>query len=311
MDFNQFLSLSVKDVAALVRQNGRQVVAFPFNGTRRWFQLEESKPTQDPLTAYHEAITRRQAEIIRMLFEHGIDTVLMPLLSPYLFESRGSHYAQSAIEALRYLTDQDNFLSLYQQQDVRVGFYGDYADYLVDSASAHLLERFQAVTSSTRSHTSHHLYWGICAHDSTKTAISLAIQYYKKFGAEPTRDQLVEMYYGAPVPPISIFISATKLRVFDVPLLSNGRENLYFTVAPSPYFSQVQLRSILYDHLFARQKETSAYTRMQTSDWESLRQFYHANKTNTLGVGKRLKEWGIWVPLPQVNLPKEPQNDKS
>lgn len=301
MNLHDFQSLPTADIADIVRTAGQKVCGFPFNGTRRWFMLEHENPANDAPEVYVNAITNRLLEIIRLQFEHGIDTILLPLLSPYIFDSRGSEYTNSMVNALSTLTDNPNYKDFYKIYGVKVRFYGDYEKYLANSPNSDLIQKFTDLAEETADHQQHRLFWGVCAHDATETAISLSIQYFQQYGKVPTKQDLIQMYYGEQVPPVNIFISASKLRSFDIPLISSGREDLYFTVAPSPYLTEVQFRNILFDHLYARQKDHAKYDEMESGDWLALREFYQANIGNTLGVGKKLKNWGLWVPTPQVN----------
>ena len=304
MNRKVFQTLSTQEVAELVRADGAKVCVFPFNGTRRWFMLEHAQPGEDFAPAYLEAITQRLADICRMLFAHGVDTILMPLLNPRLFTSRGDEYTHTMIEALTRLIDRPLFLDLYREHEVRVRFYGEYEQYFAATPYAHLPALFDQITADTLQYDRHRLFWGVCAHEATETTAALAVQYYQEYGRIPDKHTLIEMYYGEYIPPVDFFISSSKLRAFDMPLITTGREDLYFTVAPSPYFTAAQLRDILYDHLFSRRKEHASYHQMQLEDWDELRRFYVLNQNKTLGVGLRKKHWGLWYPLPQVMLPE-------
>jgi hypothetical protein len=87
-----------------------------------------------------------------------------------------------------------------------------------------------------------------------------------------------------------------------MPLLALGEEDLYFTVTPSFYLSERQLRDILYDHLYTRRVE-------EGDNWAVMKEFYRVNMNKTLGVGAQRE--GFWYPLPQVNLPLDFKSDES
>ncbi|MCA9979072.1 MAG: hypothetical protein KC413_25095 [Anaerolineales bacterium] len=301
MDRLTFQSLSTPEIARIVQADGPKVCVFALNGTRRWFMLEHAKPNEDFATAYLNAITKRYIEIAQLLFEHGINTLLMPALSPYLM-ARGSSYIELAATALSQLTKQPQFLDFYNSYKVRVRFYGDYEQCFADTPYAYLPSQFDALTTQTVTNNQHRLLWGVCAHDATETTIALSIRFYEKHGRAPNKQELITMYYGESIPPVNIFISSAKLRAFDMPLINSGREDLYYSVSPSPYFTISQLRDILYDHLFARHKEKVDYSTLQTEKWAELRTFYQTNLSNTLGVGQK-DDAGIWHPTPQVILP--------
>ena len=296
MDAETFRHLSRSEVAKIMQQAGPKVCVFPLNGTRRWFMLERAQPGEDFAQTYLDTITTRLLEICQILFEHGIDTLVLPILSSHLFQARGDTYTKMTIEAISLLTDHPKFLQFYDSYKVRVRFYGDYSSYLANTAYTYLLNNIQASTEKTSRHQGCRLFWGVCADDAAETTASLAIQYYKEHNAVPSKEALIKMYYGEVIPPVDFFITAAKPRAFDMPLITNGREDLYFTVAPSPYLEEKQLRDILYDHLYSRPQEETNYKGMTAQDWQNLRQYYVVNKSKTLGIGSRHKEWGIWLP---------------
>ena len=136
-------------------------------------------------------------------------------------------------------------------------------------------------------------------------AAKLAIAYFNAHGRSPTKDELVTQYYGEYVPPVDIFIGFDKFIVFDMPMLTTGDEDLYFTVAPSLYLTEQQLREILYDHLFDRKVEETDYSELTPEDWQLMGEFYRANQGKTLGVGACQTRGNYWYPLPQVEIPAE------
>jgi tuberculosinol/isotuberculosinol synthase len=105
---------------------------------------------------------------------------------------------------------------------------------------------------------------------------------------------LVQKYYGEDLPPVSMFIGFDKFSVFDMPLLGSGGEDLYFSLSPSPYMTQRQLRAILYDHMYVRREPEPDYAKMGKEELDLLREHYHANKDFAYGVG-RLK-FNLWFP---------------
>jgi tuberculosinol/isotuberculosinol synthase len=119
----------------------------------------------------------------------------------------------------------------------------------------------------------------------------------------PDKRTLVELYYGEYVERADLFIGFDRFTVFDMPLIATGEEDLYFTVCPSLYLSEGQLRGILYDHVYARRGGEPDYSAMSAQDWAYMREFYRANMARTMGVGVKQEPSGIWYPLPQVEMP--------
>jgi tuberculosinol/isotuberculosinol synthase len=235
-----------------------------------------------------------------LFFEHGVDTLVTPIFGPDLLE-RGESYAKMATEGLALLATQPEFLDFYETYQVRVRFYGDYRSFFDSTPYAYLPEMFDEVTARTLLHDRHRLLFGVCAHDATETIADLSVQYHAEHGRVPDKRTLVSVYYGEYVEPADLFIGFDKLCVFDMPLLATGSEDLYFTVSPSPYLSAGQLRSILYDHIYARRGAEPEYSTLEPDEWKLMKDFYQANRNKTLGIGVRCGQ--IWYPVPQVELP--------
>jgi len=300
VDLAEFQDLPTEEVSRLMRAAGPKVCVFPINGTRRWFLLTHpSQRGKDLASAYLDATAKRHVEIYRLLFDHGLDTLLTPVFGPDLVE-RGEGYMQMAADGLARLTTHPDFLSFYEAYEVRVRFYGDHRRFLTATPYAYLSDLFDDVTARTLAHSRYRLFFGLFAHDATGAVAEIAIRCYQEQGCPPDKRQIVEAYYGEYVGPVDLFIGFDKLSAFDMPLVATGAEDLYFTISPSPYLTQRQLRDILYDHLYARRGELD-YSEMSSREWDLMGDFYQANMERTLGVGA--KRGGVWYPLPQVKLP--------
>jgi hypothetical protein len=288
MDNPTFQNLPTTEVARLVRESGSKVVAvFPINGTRRWFALE-GDPNDDYLTTMLE----KHRAMYQMFFEHGLSTLLTPAFGPDLLE-RSQAYIDLAVLGLAQLTQHPAFLKFYDEYQVRVRFYGDYRKYLTAPAVAHLPNLFDEITERTRHYDRNRLWFGLFANEATETVAELSVQFWQNHHRLPTKAEIVELYYGEPVAPASMFIGFDKFSAFDMPLLTTGHEDLYFTVAPSLYLNETGLRSILYDHFFARrQPEVDDYA---TTHLSEMSEFYRANTQNVLGVGVVRNQ--IWYPF--------------
>ena len=302
MKQEEFLALATDEIAHLVRQAGPKVCVFPVNGTRRWFMLEHPLGDQDPVTPYLDAAWRRHVELYQLLFDHGIDTLLTPVFGPDLLD-RGEEYVKMAAAGLSGPASHSIFVDFYDAYDVRVRFYGDYHKFFEPTPYRHLRGLFDQITEHTSAHRQFRLFFGVCAHDATERIAELAVRYHARHGRVPDKQALIELYYGENVPPVDLFIGFDKLSTFDMPLLATGNEDLYFTVSPSPYMSERQLRTILYDHLYARPGPEPDYLAMQPQEWDLMRAFYRLNREGTLGVGAKQKKGDFWYPLPQVELP--------
>jgi len=182
-----------------------------------------------------------------------------------------------------------------------VRVYGDARRYLQNTPHAHALEVFDELTRRTASHRRYRLFFGVCAHDPAEAVSEIAVRFHQEHGCLPDKRQIVEAYYGEYVEPVDFFIGFDRPAAFDMPLISTGSEDLYFTVSPSPYMDVYTLRAILYDHLYSR-RVSEAYAELSLEDWQTLAEFYRLNCHHVLGLGHKHASGSFWHPLPQVCL---------
>jgi len=303
IDWQQFEQLPTTEVARRVREEGPRVCGFPINGTRRWFLLEHGDTAgEDFWTTYLNTTWQRQIELYQLFFDHGVHTLLTPIFGPDLLQ-RGEEYQQLVLPGLTWFTEAAEILAFYDTYDVRVRVYGDVERHLCDTPYERALDAFQKIEQRTRHHQGHRLFFGVCAHDPAEAVAAFGANYYREHQTVPSKREIVEAYYGEYVEPVDLFIGFDRPVVFDMPLVTTGNEDLYFTVAPSPYLDRTALRKILYDHMVRRNIDESTYDALPEEGWRWMESFYRANRESVLGIG--LKRDGVWYPLPQVTMPEE------
>lgn len=289
---SEFVVLPVSEIAELVRASGTKVCVFPFNGTRRWFILEHGRNHNDYASAYLSETTRGYIRIYKMLFEHGIETVVAPIFGGDILE-RGEPYLSQAIKGMGWLTGHTDFMSLYDEHNVRVHFYGDYKNRLsVVTGGRDLLQLFDDITAQTAAHLQHKLFYGVFANDATDNIARISTSWQETSGTTPTRKELVESYYGEYIEKADLFIGFERFTAYDFPMLNLGNESLYFTIAPSLYLTAQALRKILYDHIYFRPVTEPDYGEMSDEALNNLRDFYMARQDDVFGVG-HIQD-GIW-----------------
>ena len=297
----RFLELPASEVAALVRAAGQKICVFPVNGTRRWFMLEHSDRIGDDfIEAYMEISIQNHVELCAMLFDHGIDTILAPVFGRELM-NRGDDYTKRVgIDGLVRTATDKNYREFFEKYNVRVRFYGDYEVVLTGTAYEYALQSMNEVVESTKHHSSFRLFFGVFADDATQTIARLSVEHYLAHNTIPDKQILIRKYYGEDLPAVNFFIGFDKFSVFDMPLLSTGEEDLYFSISPSPYMTERQLRAILYDHLYVRPTPEPDYTKFLTDDADWLRNYYRDHKDYALGVGKL--KFNLWFPETRNDL---------
>lgn len=291
--FERFLELPINEVSALVKATGQKVVVFPINGTRRWFMLEHTdKIGIDFFEAYMDASINNHIELCSMLFDHGIHTILAPVFGRELMLRGDTYTKRVGMDGLIRTANDKNYREFFEKYDVKVRFYGDYRDVLTGTEFENVLGSMYEVMDATKNNKSRRLYFGVFADEVTDTIARFSVEHYLAHGAVPDKGTLIRKYYGEDLPSVSLFIGFDKFSVFDMPLLATGEEDLYFSVSPSPYMTERQLRAILYDHIYIRRTPEPDYTQMGKEERDWLREYYRTNKDFAFGVGKL--KFSLW-----------------
>ena len=289
---DKFLNLPPEEVANIVRAGGSRVCVFPFNGTRRWFLLEYGRDFDgDAAKNYIELTTQGYINTYKLVFDHGIDTIVAPVFGGEIL-NRGDEYMREIGASMALLATHPAFIEFYETYGIRVHFYGDYRKQLSETPYKHICDSFEEVTGKTTNNKKRRLFYGVWADAATETIAKLSVKHFQKTGTIPSRQELIEQYYGEYVEKADIFIGFEKFNVFDYPMLGWGEESLYFTVAPSLYLNGRQLRNILYDFIYLRPVQDPDYFTMPEEDFENMRQHYEINREATFGVGEM--RGGIW-----------------
>ena len=306
MKREEFLNLPVEEIRELIQEKGGMVSVCPINGTRRWYQLEypPDDSIADPIWDYIEVSARAHIDLCKLFFNLGLETLVTPIFDSVML-GRNAEYARLAADGLMHMVEGEEFNRFYDEYDVRVRFYGHYEDCFRGTLLEPLGDKFAELTERTRHHNSYRLFFGICSAEEASIIITETVKFYEAFGRQPTQEELIARFYGEAVKPADIFIGFGKFSIFSIPLLSAGDEDYYFTVSPSLYLTEEQLRDIVYDRLFGRRGDNVSYGTMSPEDQRLMRRFYHMNIGNTLGVGDKQVHGHYWYPLPQVVFPEE------
>jgi tuberculosinol/isotuberculosinol synthase len=298
---SEWLRWPTERVARWITAGSQPVVmGWPFNGTRRWYLAyrRQDLNARDYLTT----LTRRQAELNRMIFAHGIDTILTPLFGSELL-GRGSAYTQYVLSGLSQLADDEVYQEMFAA-GVRIRFYGDYEEMLDAPIFRPTLEACASLAAATASGNGPTLLIGLFADSPHATLARLSVEFAQRWGRPPDRRELIEAYYGLAVPDLSIYLGFAQPVLFDIPLLATGQEDLYVTLNPSPSLTEKQLREILYDHLVTRRVPEVDYDKLPDEAQDALAEYYKRCSGVTMGIGLIDPLTGVWKPLPSAPTEK-------
>lgn len=280
MDMTTFFNLRDWEIANLIAHAQPRTCVVAINGTQRWFILNRRLiPGQDAQAGYLDAVHSASRQLIDLLLDHGLSTLVLPVFGQDLLR-RGLDYVREAMRGLMDLAGAD-WMRFYRAHGIQVRFYGDWRNV----GDADLVERLEAVEQATLTHKAGLMAWGICADRADLEIVRLAVDWANAHGCVPDHDTLVQLYYGERLPPARLFIGFGQPCAFDFPLLDDGQCDLYFTAAPTLYLDRNSLRSILYDHLYAR-PERRDYGQLTAEEWETIGRYYRLNRGEIAGVGQ-------------------------
>jgi tuberculosinol/isotuberculosinol synthase len=183
------------------------------------------------------------------------------------------------------------------ENGLRLRFYGDHEEVLDTPAFRPMLQACAEITAATDSGDDPLLLIGLFADAPYPKIARLSVEFAQKHGRPPDRRELIEAYYGLPVPDLSLYLGFAQPALFDVPLITTGLEDLYATLTPSPELTERQLREILYDHLITRRTPDPDYESLSEEARDRLAEYNDRYRGQTLGVGRIDPVTGIWTPV--------------
>ena len=285
---DEFLQLPARQVADLIRG---LTLGFPIDGTRRWFLLHH--PQVWNVEEYKALTAKAYVESFRMLFDHGVETILVPAFGGELM-SRGEEYVREMMEAMARLAQNPTFDTFYREYNVRVRFYGDWRRQIKGLPGEDVLVQALDTCPATRHTGSRRLLYGLWADDILVNIVddlARSTQQHVEF----TREAIVSRYYGELVNPTDIYIGFGRPTVFDVPMLVTSQTDLYYTIVPSLDLDARLFRMILWDHFVGRWTQQE-WDSVSEQDFRALRTSYEVHHDTVLGLGEVDPVTHIWQP---------------
>jgi len=287
-ELDEFLQLPAAQVAELIRG---LTLGFPIDGTRRWFLLHY--PQVWNVNEYKELTGQRYVDEFAMLFDHGVETILVPAFGSELM-GRGEDYVRDMMEGLARLAQHPTFTDFYREYNVRVRFYGDWRRQVHGLPGGDDLAEALDNCAATKHAGSRRIFYGLWAEDMLIGIVNdLARTRSGHEQVEFTREAIVTRYYGEYVKPTDIYIGFGRPTVFDVPMLVTSQTDLYYTVVPSLDLDARLFRMMVWDHFVGRwmQQEWDGLTE---TDFKALKAFYEVHHDTVLGLGEVDAPTGVW-----------------
>jgi hypothetical protein len=288
LSLNEFLQLPTAQVAQMIKG---LTVGFPIDGTRRWVLLHD--PRVWDTGEYKDLATEQYVKELAMLFDHGVETILIPAFGGELL-GRGERYIRGMMEGMIRPAQHPLFAAFYREYNVRVRFYGDWRRQISNLPGADEVTTALEGCAATQHTGPRRIFYGLWADDILASVVD-DLARSKRESVEFTREAIVARYYGEYVKPTDIYIGFGRPCVYDVPMLVTSQTDLYYMVVPSLDLDARLFRMMVWDHLVGRwtQQEWGHLTK---ADFAALRDFYEAHHNYVLGLGEVDAATGVWFP---------------
>ena len=249
-------------------------------GTRRSAFLQGIEPWSDEYVCWART---KSIESFDILFQHGVQSLLTPALTPGNLREV-NRYSDQLFRMAAWVLAGPESLAAYAERGWRVRLIGD-VQHPELQKTVQLLERH------TPPHADRLLYWTVVTESASPWQQILAT--IKLAGIETTVD-IIQALYGEPITPATLYLAFGKPTIdFGiVPPLLLGDLQCYWTQQPGYSLDQKQIRTIFYDYAYLRRTwqseklERAKAVLDHRSVWEN---------SAILGVGQRLGPF--WYPL--------------
>lgn len=300
ISYNEFITLPTADIARIVKQKGKPGVGiFVADGNRRMTMALTGLSEDDNnfYTEYVRLFNEKFMETLKVFFSHGLDTLIVPLISPTIL-NREQDYIDLALNGLlQSLFKSDEWLNFYKENDIRVKDYGN-PEQLRGSGCEKGIKWIRDIKTQTSHHKKHTLFFGFLSDNmGGMESIDRALEFYRLHRRKPTYQEIKEMYYGENLAGADFFIMSTKIAGAGIlpPFISCKKTRMYFLPSPGVIgLTREIYREILYDMLFSRIGGIKKYTADDLKNIDCLKEYYLPDNPIVIGPGKRIGKF--WVP---------------
>jgi len=304
----EFLQMGYEQVAKIVARVGspKIVMIVPDNIRRTGIVCWGLNPDDETFEEkVFERLSKPYMRILETVFQCGVKCILAPSLTHGNLNRHERYVREHLRLATYWIFRGGDWLSFYDRMGVRVKVYGDlgYFGRIAESFGyGEAVEWCRQVEEDTVNNDKCLLLWGVACSGSheTERLVKMGIEFNRCQGREPSREELIKLYYGEDLDYIDIFIRPGEIRDSDCqPPLIGGKSEMYFPVVPLTELKDDFFRWILYDYFFCRLKTYSMKQYRETSgdrdQIKVVRRHYLKNRDTILGIGERVGDF--WIPL--------------
>ena len=306
MDYSEeeFLKLPAEVVSKIVKEKKMpKVGVFMPDSTRRtgilFYDLKPESP--DFIRRIYDRINQSFFDVVKIMFDHGVPTLLLPLLNPGNLRRGDIFKKASLLHGLKFLFTDPLWVDFYEEYDIRVKVFGNMEEL---REFDYVLEWIAEIEEKTASNSQRRLFLGIAYSNwfEYPRLVKLGIEFFQRTERFPSVHELIEIYYRDRIDEVDYMIRPTMIRDSDMqPLLISGRKTqMYFTVSPFIFFNDTVFKKILYDLIYLRTvtKGGGDYKDSEVEGLKPLKEFYVENRNSVIGMGRKIGK--VWVPREEI-----------
>jgi len=297
----EFLALGAPEVSHIVRLRERpKAGVFIADGNRRLVMCRTGLSPTSPgfYLQYARFFVDSLKESLSIFFDHALETLFFPLYGPSV-PSRARSFRDIVIPSVyRAVFLSPEWLQFFNEKGIRVKVYGDLSELdRVDPQGPVMAKGIRDTIEKTAMNTSHTLYFGFMAEPTAFSQLpSLIIAFYQQHHRTPTLPEMVQLYYGDPIPPVDFIIFSEKLSIRALPPFVSAQDIKAYYL-PVPGFlglNALNYKKILYDLLYMQPTESvPEYPEDSQGALTDLDRFYGRHTDTVIGLVEKIDPFVI------------------
>lgn len=277
-------------------ENGPHCWALALGGTRRAYLAQGGQLVdRADLEAYFTWLEAAQLALLDRLYARGVQTIITVGRVP---ADRGQDYSTFARRALEAVIASPARRAFYQRRGLQVSLAGDLAALEQRVAAPGLAARAAELRQATANGSGGKLIYLFRGDwlDAAEEA-QWGVQVAQHLGRMPTRDQLVQAFYGRDLPPLSVYIGSGRPQIglLRPPFLS-GQEDCYWAANCPLRLAEAGWDQLIVDHQQARRTHSARTYPSDPASRAALAEALAQADGQILGVGQR-HALGFWMPM--------------
>ncbi len=272
-----------------VRRAAPATAIFAAGGTRRSAVLAGIPTDSDQYAAW---VRQQMMACFELLFHHGIQHLIAPILTPGQFAETTRGYRESLVRWIQWGIGGREAQADYARLDCRVRLVGA-------ETVPELLPLNDALVKTTAAYRGPSLWFTVVVSESR--AWQHVIQAARQAGVD-SLEALMQAAYGASIPPATLYIGYGKTEIFPAlcPPLLMGKLQCYWKQQPGYLLDGQVLRLILFDYAYTRRTWRADKTGRAE---QALARRATWQNAPVYGLGRRLGPFWFPQPFPESEDP--------